>query len=330
MLEGEDKPRAAQKPKLKMGGSLGALPTENLLQMIGNLRLSARLLLEEPSTKDFCLLTFREGELVPEIESSHYPSLTETLAQDKTVDRASLNELSLAHSELPLWNRLLVSGLTNRVQLKDYLVEGVRITLERFRNLGGLHFELSPIPTERLGTSQGYPVSEICSLARRPKEAPVAQPKQEKEETIPEILRELISQTAAAKTTPPPQDQKPQENNDMRDLLLQLRELISGSLACYILKSEDRRIEASSTTPMLDDHPDFHSIISLVFDQLAASPERLLKINEVFFFSDEYVVGLNLQHSGYIILVICKKGTPLGVILTGIRKASLKAKELFK
>jgi hypothetical protein len=46
MFEGRDKKGTPSKPRLDMGGSLGALPTENLLQMIGNLRLSTRLLLE--------------------------------------------------------------------------------------------------------------------------------------------------------------------------------------------------------------------------------------------------------------------------------------------
>ncbi len=323
-----------------MGGSLGALPTENLLQMIGNLRLSARLLLEDPSTKEFCLLTFREGELAPELESSHYPSLVEALSEDPALDKQHLSELVVAHSELPLWNRILVAGITDRETLKNYLIDGVRLTLKKFSNLGGLHFELAPVPTERLGTAQGFSVSEICALARRPRD--VASAVKPVVETMP------VTAPSANVPSPPPPDTQPSlkpetadraapkgistviEPSEWTDLLVQLREAVTGMLACFLLDINSQAVKASSATPMLDDNPDFHFINKQVFEKIHSVTDDVFNVNELLLLTDEYVIGINYLTKKHSLLAICRKGTPLGLLLTGLRRAAQRAKALLK
>lgn len=339
MAEGEDRKSAPERPKLNMGGSLGALPTENLLQMIGNLRLSARLLLEDPSTKEFCLLTFREGELAPEIESSHYPSLVESLSEDDEVDKQHLSELVVAHSELPLWNRILVAGIADRETLKYYLIDGVRLTLKKFSNLGGLHFELAPVPTERLGTAQGFPVSEICALARRPKDVAMPPGKTKEEEKIQPSPANTPSPPLAGQSDfktdvkAQPQERRPAaliEPSEWTDLLVQLREAVTGMMACFLLDAGTKTVKASSATPMLDDNPDFHFISNQVFERINSVSDDMLNVNELLLLTEEYVIGINYLTKKYSLLAICRKGTPLGLLLTGLRRAAQRAKALLK
>lgn len=298
-----------------MGGSLGALPTENLLQMIGNLRLSTRLLLENPETKDFSLLSFRDGELVPEIESSRFPPLRESLEKDANIDRSHLAAVSIASPDVPLWNRLLAVELVNRDRLKQYLVEGIRVTLDLFHDLSGVHFELSPVTTERLGNLEGYSVTEICTLARRPASVPEPPPRKPA----------VIEPQPAPENTLKPQASDTLES--LTDLLRQLREAVPGILTCYFLNTKSREVFASSTTGMLDDRPDFHMIKDRVCDIMEIKFQPPFPIQESYIYVDDYLVGVNVLKGDLCLLTLCTKESPLGLLLTGMRKARKRAQE---
>lgn len=307
MLSRDDK-----KSGLSMGGSLGTLPTENLLQMIGNLRLSTRLLLEEPDTKDFSLLTFREGGLVPEIESSHFPSLRETLAIDPEVNKGILKNVDEGSAEAPLWNRVLGAGIADRKKLKKYLTDGIRVTLTKFSNLSGVHFELSPIPADRLGNLAGFSVTEICALSRKPA-------------LIPEPGEKTMDKPA--KTTPYQQTSSG-PHQMLTDLMIKLKDSVPGALACYTLDVKARRSLASSSTLMLDDKPVFHVIVDRIYDLFAPRPQPSLDFHEAYLMIDEYLIGVSFLGNNTCLITICRQQTSLGLLLTSLRKAKRRALEL--
>ncbi len=300
-----------------MGGSLGALPTENLLQMIGNLRLSTRLLLENPETKDFSLITFREGELVPEIESSLYLPLRELLEKNPAVDKNQLAAISATSPDTPLWNRLLTSGLVDRNLLKRYLIEGVRLTLKLFHDLSGVHFELSPVATERLGNQDGYSVTEICSLARRPASVPEPPPRKPAVEqpVPPRAETQGLAPSGGVREA-------------LTDLLRQLREAVPGVLTSYVVNTRSREVLASSTTGMLDDRPDFHMIKDRVCDIMEIKFQPPFPIKESYLYADDYLVGINNIKGELCLLTLCIKESSFGLLLTGMRKARNRACEL--
>jgi len=320
MPEGTDKKKPVAQPDLNIGGSLGALPTENLLQMIGNLRLSTRLLLENSDTKDFCILTFKEGELVPEIESSHYPPLNKVLDDIPSIPGGQLAELAEAQSDLPFWNRVLVAGLADRDILKRYLVDGIRFTLSLFRSLAGVHFELSPLPMKKLGTSEGYSVTEICALSRKPEGVPEPQPRapeQEKPRAEPEIRKKEKPQA------PPQADCEPFKQA-LTDLMRQLKDVLPGALACYVMDCLAGKSLASSSTLMFDDRPDYHVITDMLCSRTHIDETHSLKTNELYLLTEDYLLGVCFITPTRCVLAICKRNTQLGLLLTGLRKAKAK------
>lgn len=385
MPEDKQEKKPPSRPKLQMGGSLGALPTENLLQMIGNLRLSTRLLLEDQDTKDFCILTFREGELVPDIESSKYPGLKMTLEADpKIEDKSLIGQLTTAGDDQPFWNRVLIAGLADREGLRRYLIEGIRLTLSLFTDLSGVHFELSPIPMDRLGTYPGYSVTEICTLARKPRSVPepeikpstdekpptvTAQPKPSPTESaVTELTRsgpptesilKKLEQVIQPEGTKPqgkkpdskgkpsaaaeageasirkkaePTSSPPPMGNDKRqaltDLLRQMRELVPGAGAVYLMDCNTRRPVASSSTLMLDDNPDFHVISERACDNTPVQGDTRYAVKEAYLVTDNYLVGIAYVSPGYPLVAICAHNTQMGLLLTAMRRARDRAVSL--
>ncbi|MBN2380009.1 hypothetical protein JXM67_09440 [candidate division WOR-3 bacterium] len=346
-----------------MGGSLGALPTENLLQMIGNLRLSTRLLLENSETKDYFLLTFREGELVPEIESSSYPTLEKVLMKDINVDQTQITELSAAQADLPFWNRLMVAGLVDRKKMRSYLVDGIRSTLNLFRNLSGVHFELSPIPTERLGTLTGYSVTEIVSLARKPDSIPSPSPRPEPEMKTEQPI--TASTATPVKPGPPPkvadskpvapskpaetkptvkkiqpatarieEEAKPESSTEdfkkvITELLRQLHQIVPGVHACYILDCEKADAIASSSSLKLKDRPDFREIADIVCSR-SKNQSSALRVERSYLVTDKYLIGSYFLTATSSLLAICRRQTQFGLLLTGLRRVGQRVIELFK
>ena len=319
MQEGSANKKSAKQSDLK-GGSLAELPTENLLQMIGNLKLSTRLLLENSEAKDFCILTFREGEFIPEIECSSYPSLKEALEENPQIQQDQLEELATAKTDLPFWNRLLVAGLADREVLKDYLVEGIRLTLSRFGNLSGIHFELSPVPTERLGTSPGYPVDEICALVRgekpQVKPTPEARPK------------EKVTVNSGAGTEPPPAPEVSELANQqaLANLLRQLREAVPGALAAYLMDCQAKKPLASSIARKLEGHTDFQPFCEIACDNLKANVG--FRVREHYVSTNNYLIGIQSISPSHCLVTVCSPGTQLGLVITGLRRAGEKVANL--
>ncbi len=320
-----------------MGGSIGALPTENLLQMIGNLKLSTRLLLEKLKTKDYCLLTFRNGELIPSIDSSIYPSLKDFLIKDIQLDKQQLLTLEATQKDVPFWNKVLNSGLAERVVLKNYLIQGVARVLDMFKDLSNVHFELSPVAIERLGTSPGFSVTEICALSRKPASVPQPEPKPNPAQTtqLPNIASKTqlnsIQQPDRATPTasaPTATTKKTDNIQELSNLLRQLRDVIPGGMASYLIDFQTQKPIASSSIHIPDNKADFHLITELLCSRVPAQTAALININELHILTDNYLIGISFINRTHCLLAICNKTTQFGLMLTALRKANSKVIEL--
>jgi hypothetical protein len=320
MQKGSAEKNPGKQSDLK-GSSLGELPTENLLQMIGNLRLSTRLLLENSKAKDFCIITFREGDLVPEIESSDYPSLKEALEKNPEIQRDQLEELAAARTDMPFWNRLLVAGLVDREVLKDYLVDGIRLTLSRFANLSGIHFELSPIPTDRLGTSPGYQVDEICALVRGEKPEAKPLPEAEPKETIALDPRAGNASPPALEASGLPDQQA------LTSLLRQLRGAVPGMLATYLVDCRIKKPLASSTARKpVEGEAGFQPFCEMACDNLKGNLG--FRVREHFLSTPNYLIGIRFISPGHSVVAICPPATQLGLLITELRRAGERTADL--
>lgn len=306
------------KSRVLMGGSLGSLPTENLLQMIGNLKLSTRLLLERKEKGYYFLMTFREGELVPHIESSHYPTLKQTLERDREVDQRQLADISAAYPETPLWNRVLAAGIVDRHKLKRYLVEGIKKALGLFADLSGVHFELSPVSAERLGRLSGFRVAEITALARKPREVPEPPPKPSPRDT----------KASGDSGQEDKKDGGRGEDYGFGELLKQLRETVSGALACYIVEVEGREVKSSALAPSLARNRELDSLNQQVCRLAKLSYQAPLKTRETYLYTQDYLVGMYRIKQELCLVALCGKDSPLGLLLTAMRKAGRRAREL--
>lgn len=317
MQEGSAKKKPAKQSDLK-GGSLAGLPTENLLQMIGNLKLSTRLLLENSKAKDFCILTFQEGELIPEIECSNYPSLKEALKENPQIQLDQLEELATVNPDMPFWNRVLIAGLADRELLKDYLVEGIRLTLSRFCNLSGIHFELSPVPAERLGTSPGYPVDEICALARG--EKPPVKP-------TPEAgPKEKVALDPGTESTSAPESSELPDQQAIVSILRQLREALPGALAAYLVDCRANKPLAYSIAREVEGRTDFQPFCEIACHSLKANLG--LKVREHYLSTHNYLLGIQSITPSHCLVTVCSPPTQLGLVVTELRRAGEKLTNL--
>jgi|GEM_PF-2714180 len=370
MPEGRERPTASRQPKLDMGGSLGALPTENLLQMIGNLRLSTRLLLENSETKDYFLLTFREGELVPDIESSHYPTLEKALKKDSSINQTQMSELTGAQADLPFWNRLMVAGLIDRQRLKRYLVNGIQETLKMFHNLSGVHFELSPIPTERLGTLTGYSVTEIVALARKPDSIPEPAPRPEPSQKPAPVKSEIQPKASIDKKAPTPVRSRPQTEKKPPPAVTEPETAVKPVPAPAVYEPVTSKTPSTpSSTPAARSSltnllrqlhqivPGVHAcyIIDCQKGEAVASSSSLqlndrpdfieisklicsrtktdppaLGVQRFYLVTDKYLVGCYFVTPTSALLAICRRQTQFGLLLTGLRRVGQRVTELIK